>query len=241
MLVHLIPGEAGCTYAREHGYVAVVVDALRASATAAMLFDAGASEILVVQEVEAARAAKEADPGALLFGERGGLPPDGFDFGNSPGEVAHAAGRRVILTTTTGALRVNQAWGAEALYMGTTTNAAAVGIEASSHGKDIVVIPAGLADDPNFNAQEDWAAAVFVAEETQLDIGQGAREFARMRYRIQAEGIDVLFRNGPHGKKLRELGLGEDVDFCTRLDVTEAVPFATERTDAGVRLINSRK
>lgn len=241
MLVHLIPGEAGCAYAREHGYVAVVVDALRASATAAMLFDADAAEILVVQEVDDARAAKEADPEALLFGERGGLPPDGFDFGNSPREVAQAAGRRVILTTTTGALRVNQAWGAAALYMGTTTNAAAVGLEASRHGKEIVVIPAGLADDPDAKAQEDWAAAVFVAEETQLDIGQGAREFARMRYRIQAEGLDVLFKHGPHGKTLRELGLNEDVDFCSRLDVTEAVPVASDRTEFGVRLIDARK
>ena len=49
---HLIEGAAGCAHAREHGLTAIVVDALRASATAAMLFDAGAREILAVRQIE---------------------------------------------------------------------------------------------------------------------------------------------------------------------------------------------
>ena len=52
---HFIEGEAGCRYAVEHGCVAIVVDALRASATAAMLLDAGATRILAVREVAEAR------------------------------------------------------------------------------------------------------------------------------------------------------------------------------------------
>ena len=100
---HLIEEEAGCTYAVEHGCVAIVVDALRASATAAMLLETGATELIVVAEVEDAIAAKQSYPDALIFGERGGLPPPGFDGGNSPQDVACAAGRRVIFTTTTGA------------------------------------------------------------------------------------------------------------------------------------------
>ncbi len=81
---HIIEGEAGCDYARERGCVAVVVDALRASATAAMLLHHGARSILAVREVEEALTAKTKHADALLFGERGGLPPEGFDFGNSP-------------------------------------------------------------------------------------------------------------------------------------------------------------
>lgn len=236
MHVHLIPGEDGCVYAREHDCVAVVVDALRASATAAMLFDAGATEVLVVQEVDDARAAKAADPDALLFGERGGVPPDGFDYGNSPREASHAAGSRVILTTTTGALRVNQAWGAEAVYMGATVNAAAVALAAATHRCDVVIIPAGLAGDPDFNAQEDWTAAAVIMEATRLDIGGGAKQFANMRYRIQAEGIDILFNNAPHAQKLRDLGLGDDVGYCAQVDITDAVPKAIKRTEKGIRM-----
>jgi len=236
MLVHLIPGEEGCVFAREHDCVAVVVDALRASATAAMLLDAGAAEILVVQEVAGALAAKAADPDALLYGERGGVPPEGFDFGNSPREVSHAAGSRAILTTTTGALRVNQAWGCKAVYMGTTINATAAARAAVAHDCDIVVIPAGLAGDPDFDAQEDVTAAAIVMKETRLDIGEGAKVFANMLYRVQAEGVDVLFRNAPHAQKLRDLGLDEDVVFCAQIDISGVVPKAIERTVHGIRM-----
>jgi 2-phosphosulfolactate phosphatase len=238
MHVHLIAGEEGCAYARDNNCVAVVVDALRASATAAMLLDAGAKEILVVQEVAEARAAKVADPDALLYGERGGVPPEGFDFGNSPREVSHAAGSRAILTTTTGALRVNQAWGCRAVYMGTTINATAVAQTASAHECDVVVIPAGLAGNPDFDAQEDWTAAAVVMKEIRLDIGEGAKQFANMLYRIQAEGVDVLFNNAPHAQKLRDLNLDDDVAFCAQVDITDAVPNAIERTVHGIRMQN---
>ena len=57
--VHLMEGTPGCAYARQYGLVAVVVDALRASATAAMLFEAGATDILAVREVDDAFAARK--------------------------------------------------------------------------------------------------------------------------------------------------------------------------------------
>ena len=103
---HIIEGEAGCDFAVANKCTAVIVDALRASATAAMLCDAGATSILAVREVEDARRAKIELPDALLYGERGGLPPDGFDYGNSPRETRPAKGRPVIFTTTTGAGRL---------------------------------------------------------------------------------------------------------------------------------------
>ena len=125
MNIHLVEGEPGCILARECGAVAVIVDALRASATAAAILEAGATEVLAVREVEEAFAARADWPDALLYGERGGLPPAGFDYGNSPTEGVFAAGRRVIFTTTTGAGRLVQAWGAGAVLMGAPTNATA--------------------------------------------------------------------------------------------------------------------
>ena len=179
MRIHLIEGASGCEYAVQNRCVAIVVDALRASATAALLLQAGATELLVVREIEDAFEAKRARPDALLFGERGGLPPEGFDGGNSPLQVAAAQGRRVVFTTTTGAQRLIGAWGAEAVYMGSTVNASAVVTAAVRHGRDIVVIPAGLATDPTFDAQEDWTAAVVVAEKAALPVGVGADLYER--------------------------------------------------------------
>lgn len=237
---HIIEGAAGCAHAREHGLVAVVVDALRASATAAMLLDAGAAEILAVREVTEARAARGEFSDALLYGERGGLPPEGFDFGNSPRTVDAARGRRVIFTTTTGAGRLVDCWGAEAAYMASTVNAAAVVRAAARHGKDVVLIPAGLMSDPGFNAQEDWVAAVVIAMRAGGALGEGAGAFCAWRERIEHEGIESLFQTAPHALKLRRVGLGDDIAFCAQVDITTAVPRAVLRHPLGVILRDGR-
>jgi len=240
---HLIQGRPGCRYAVGHPCVAVVVDALRASATAAMLLDAGAPELLVTREVEEARAARAQWPDALLFGERGGVPPEGFDYGNSPGDAHHAAGRRVIFTTTTGAQWLVAAWGAPAVYMATTVNAQAAAAAATQaaalHGCDVVLIPAGLSSDPAFSAQEDWVAAAVIAhfaEDAGARIGEGAAEYARWRHRIDSLGVAPLFESAPHAEKLRRAGLEADIAYCAQINLTNAVPRAVERIGAGVRV-----
>src|SRR5688572_25698928 len=79
----------------------VVVDVLRATTTIATLFGRGLSDLVVVDDIEAAQefAVRE---NRLLFGEVGGLRPDGFDYGNSPVEAQSAEvfdGSAVLFTT----------------------------------------------------------------------------------------------------------------------------------------------
>lgn len=233
---HLIEGAQGCAFAVEHRCVAIIVDALRASATAAMCLHEGASGLVVVQEVADAFAAQRQFPDALLFGERGGLPPEGFDAGNSPRDTAIARGREVIFTTTTGAGRMVAAWGAQAVYMGTTVNATAVADAASRHGTDVVLIPAGLSTDPTLDAQEDWAAAAAILLTRQApDVGEGRSTFEKWARRIETEGILQLFMTAPHADKLRAVGLEDDIPFCAQVDITNAVPQAIDRVPTGLR------
>jgi|SRR5690554_153554 len=233
---HLIEGEAGCKYAVDNGCVAVVVDALRASSTAAQLLADGAREILVVRTVNEALSAKQDWPDALLYGERGGLPPEGFDYGNSPLEAKHARGRRVIFSTTTGAGRMVSAWGAAAVYLGAVVNAKAVAAQAQSHNRDIVLIPAGLADDPNFDAQEDWvgATAIAMAAGDAIPLGEGASAYAYWRARIEVEGIPKLFATAPHADKLRAVSMEADIAYCAQPDICSSIPVGTARHALGV-------
>lgn len=243
MTFHLIEGEAGCRFAVEHGCAAVIVDALRASATAAMLLHHGAREVLAVREVEDARRAKLALPDALLFGERGGLPPEGFDYGNSPLEAPAARGKSVIFTTTTGAGRLVSAWGARAVYLGTTVNATAVTRAAQSHGVDVVLVPAGLSGVDDFNAQEDWVAAVALAAvalatAANAAVGEGRELFKHWRARIEEEGLPALFASAPHAEKLRGIDHEADIAYCAQLDITTAVPRGVERNEFGVVVLD---
>ena len=64
--------------------VVVVIDVIRAFTNAAFAFHRGAKEIYPVSGVEEALQLKARIPNSLACGEVGGLPPEGFDFGNSP-------------------------------------------------------------------------------------------------------------------------------------------------------------
>lgn len=242
MLLHILEGEAGCAFARARGAVAVVVDALRASATAAALLDAGATALLAVREVEEAFAAKGAWPDALLYGERGGLPPEGFDYGNSPCDARAAQGRRVIFTTTTGAGRMVQCRGARATLMGGPVNASAVCRAAAVLAGDggVVLVSAGLMGAPAFDAQEDRAAAVFLAmrmmEAVGMEavLGEGRDVYEEYAPLLLSQGLERLFATSPHAEKLRAIGRESDIALCAQVDSFSAVPMVTGLHPPGV-------
>lgn len=64
--------------------IVVVIDVIRAFTNAAYAFSRGAKEIYPVSTVEEALQFKAKTPNSLACGEVGGIPPEGFDFGNSP-------------------------------------------------------------------------------------------------------------------------------------------------------------
>jgi 2-phosphosulfolactate phosphatase len=84
--------------------IVVVIDVLRAFSTAAYAFGSGAHRITLVASVEEALLMKKRDPSVLLMGEVDGLKIDGFDFGNSPTELANQdlVGRQLVQRTTAG-------------------------------------------------------------------------------------------------------------------------------------------
>src|SRR3989304_844573 len=71
--------------------VFAVVDVLRASTSIVTLLERGVPAVIPSASVEEARALRKRFPGHLLCGEQDGLPPPGFDYGNSPAEFAAAS------------------------------------------------------------------------------------------------------------------------------------------------------
>jgi 2-phosphosulfolactate phosphatase len=233
--VHLRSGEEGCRWARKHKAVAVVVDALRASATITCLLRQGAAEVLVVKEVDEAYAYRQAHPDALLVGERGGLKVEGFDFGNSPTEIqrGEVQGKEAVFTSTTGAQRLVDCLGAAAIFVGTTINASAVArqVSAIAQGESvpIVIIPAGLATDPRVVAEEDWLGATMLAACLCLPLHKASeRPFQQYQRLIRSSGLLQGFLTSSHGQKLMRLGFTDDIHLCAQVDlITDIVPTLT--------------
>jgi len=83
----------------------VVIDVLRSFTTAAYALARGASEVVAVDSIAAARALRARDHTSLAIGAvGGGAPAPGLDMGNSPSLVAalDLTGRRVIQYTAGG-------------------------------------------------------------------------------------------------------------------------------------------
>jgi 2-phosphosulfolactate phosphatase len=83
--------------------IVLVIDVLRAFSTAAYAFSRGAKEICLVSGVDEALELKEQTPNSKVMGEVGGLPPEGFDFGNSPTRILEQDLTGITLIQRTGA------------------------------------------------------------------------------------------------------------------------------------------
>ena len=118
----------------------IVIDVLRAFTTAAYAFAAGAKDIVLVSTVEEALALRDKTPGALVMGEVEGLPVEGFNFSNSPTEIADQdfSGRRLIQRTSAGTQGVVRSVKANTLLVGSFVCARAIANFVQQQAPDIV-------------------------------------------------------------------------------------------------------
>ncbi len=112
------------------GGTAVVIDVLRAATTIVYALAAGAKTVIPCGEIEKARliAAKFSPDEIILGGERGGMPIEGFDLGNSPEEYTpvRVRGKTIIFTTTNGTRALLHAKKAKQILLGAFVNASVV-------------------------------------------------------------------------------------------------------------------
>jgi 2-phosphosulfolactate phosphatase len=221
--VEILQFEAGARETARRNAVAIIVDALRASATATTALHAGAAAVLPVLTVETAAGFCEKS-GYRVAGERFGKMCDGFDFGNSPNELlfhrGQMEGQTLVLSTSNGTRVLNAAAkGAAVLFMGTTLNAAAVAHAAYQQavmlGREVVIIAAGEFDQ---HAEEDMCAARCIAAHLAMLGALVPRDY------IRDESPTEVFRDTPSAEELTALGYGADIDFCAQVDVFDEVP-----------------
>ncbi|MCE7929081.1 MAG: 2-phosphosulfolactate phosphatase [Chloroflexi bacterium CFX7] len=215
----------------------VVVDLLRATTTIATLFEAGLRDLLAVSDIEQAREYARRD-GRLLFGEVGGLPPPGFDFGNSPVEAATASvrGERAVLFTTNGTTALCALAGRGKVIAGALANLGAVA-SAASELSNIAIVCAGEDGGRRF-ALEDFAAAGVIAGQVAARLpGASLGDGALLALRC-ATDVDSLARMSAHGRATAALGFERDITFALRTDTSRAVPTSVEWGPGWIRLVD---
>jgi len=210
----------------------VVIDVLRATTTIAYALSAGVEEVIPCGDVEEAWSAKQRDPHVLLGGERGGLPIEGFDLGNSPSEYVHTrvADHRVVFTTTNGTQAMLRCRQARRVLLAAFANMTAV-VRTLSHEPGIELLCAGTR---GVVSREDGLLAGAIVDGLQRgssttsisDEAALARDAWRNAAKILDDGgrlADIL-RDGAGGRNLMAIGLDRDIETAAEIDALSVVP-----------------
>jgi 2-phosphosulfolactate phosphatase len=165
MEIRLASLTAGATAAE--GTV-VIIDVFRAFTTAAVALARGARRIVMVDSLEQALAHRRSGLADLCIGERAGAKPPGFDFGNSPAELARAdvAGKTLVQTTSNGTAGINAAAKAERIYTGALVNAEAT-VQAILRAAPAVVTLMAMGRGGTTRADEDELCALYLRSRLQ--------------------------------------------------------------------------
>ena len=194
----------------------IVVDVLRATSTIAQALDAGYERVFCCAEIDEALALRNELGDALVGGERDAVVIEGFDVGASPREFTTARAANLVLSTTNGTRSVvTAAAHCDEVLLGSLLNLEAVASAARERGEDVAVICAGFKG--AFAFDDAYCAGRIV----QLLDGE------RTDAAVAAERLAASFSDAYEGLTARTYGppgLEDDIRFCARESVLEAVP-----------------
>lgn len=213
--------------------IGIVVDVLRATSTITQALASGYRRVLCCSEIDEARALAASDGSAKLAGERRLEHIPGFDFGNSPREVAgEPAAETLILTTTNGTrLLVAAADRFERVYVGSLLNLDAVAAAARESGEDVAVLCAGVLGEL---ALDDAYCAGRIA----AALGGEPEDSAQAAIRLAAsfDGALAGLAASRSAANLRRHGMDADIEWCARESVLDVVPRFVRRVGAAAEV-----
>jgi 2-phosphosulfolactate phosphatase len=209
--------------------VVVLIDVLRTSTTAAMLFERGLGSLEIIDSLKLARQRAE-DTGAMLLGERAGLPPEGFNYGNSLAEIRNITlGSHAVTTSENAPKSLAQLTSAKTLLLGSLYNADAVAKTVLQHGTtEIALVCSGFLDQEDL---DDTVTAGYLAARLKVleptTTLEGASRFAISLMKAFPDPLEALWRSST-GQYLRVLNMEEDLALASYISQTEHVPVLKE-------------
>ena len=199
--------------------VVVVIDVVRAFTNAAFAFSRGAKEIYPVSTVEEALKFKAEVPNSLACGEVGGIPPEGFDFGNSPTHTntLDLNGRTLVQRTGAGTQGIVRSVKAVSMLAASlvVTNATITHISKLNPNCVTFVITGQIEDG---RGDEDLACAEYFEALLRGQKPDPAPYIERVY-----NSRDALFHLDPNLPEFPK----SDLDYCTNIDAFDFVMSIT--------------
>ena len=205
------------------GRIVVIVDILRASSTMVTALANGVQSIRPFASIEACKGMRRS--GYIIAGERGGQKVEDFDLGNSPMNYLKEEylGENLALTTTNGTLAIEKSREAEEIVIGSFLNIDAVADYLKKKKNNVLIFCAGWKGKVNL---EDTLFAGALAN-LLLEDFESECDAPMVAIAIHRESKGDLYnylKDSSHVKRLKGLGIEEDIKFCLTSNQYSIVP-----------------
>lgn len=204
----------------------VVIDMLRATSVITTAIHNGCRSVMPVLTIEdALNICRENRESFILGGERKALKIDGFDCSNSPLEYTGELlkNKTLIMTTTNGTRAIKGSLGARNILIGALINAKAVAKRLMELDNDIVLVNAGTYGEFSI---DDFICSGYIIDCILEKVKVELSDIATTAHYIYRNNEDIFsfIRYANHYKRIMELGLSEDLEYCCRKDIINVVP-----------------
>ena len=211
----------------------LVIDVLRATTVMSRWFELGGTELYPVKNPDEARQLvielKERGSSPLLMGEVNGIPPEGFDLGNSPLELnydliqEHYCG---VMSTTNGTVALNEAFSSGSPVIAVSfRNLSACLDHALTLGNKIGFLCSGRKKRPSW---EDTLCAGALIESLQNRGGVILSDSAKIALTVwqnRDKNLLACVEKSEHAEYLKHIGYGRDIIFSCEVDAATVVPM----------------
>ena len=209
------------------GKTVVVIDILRATTTITFAIANGATYIQPVLTPEQAFAIRQKQPNVLVGGERHGKSVNGFNLGNSPFEYQRSVvfGKSVIITTTNGTRTIHACVSAKQVFIGSFLNLGALSRVLDQTNNHVTFVCSGR--EGQFCTEDTLFAGacinILCQSENEVCLTDSAKT-SQLLFQVYHQRVFESIRDSDHGRYLASIGLGSDLEFCSRVDLVDVVP-----------------
>ena len=208
----------------------VVVDVLRTSTSMVVGLTNGAKEIIPTEDVATAGLiGRNSEGQSLLCGERNGKLIPGFNLGNSIKEYIPEIvnGKTLIFSSTNGTPALMKSKFARNCVVLGFANMSRVVDYFIALNEDFNILCAGRSNE--FSLEDTVCGGMLIelltrknnaVEYVLTDSALGASRL----YTAYKKDLLKMLHDSEHGKYLCEIGFGEDLDECAKVDVSNALP-----------------
>jgi 2-phosphosulfolactate phosphatase len=204
----------------------VVIDILRATSVITTALNNGCKGVIPVLTVEeAAEIVRNEKGDFMLGGERNALKIEGFHYSNSPLEYTRDTidSKTLVMTTTNGTKAIKGCEGASNILIGAMVNAKSIAKRIVELNKDMVIVNAGTYGEFSI---DDFLCSGYIIDCLLKEIEVELSDIAITSHYIYKNNEDIhsFIKYASHYKRITELGLEADLEYCCRKDIIDCVP-----------------